>query len=97
MTPRWGTGKSDRNQPEIVEGLRKAGAFVTILSTHPKLLDLLVYYRRRLYWIEVKMPGEELTKAEAEIFENAPGCTFVVHSIDEALELIGAVEYKTEG
>ena len=97
MTPRWGTGKSDANQAEIVEALRKAGAFVTILSTHPKQLDLLVYYRRRLYWMEVKMPGEQLTYAEAEIFDRALGCTFIVESAEEALGIIGAVDYKTEG
>ena len=101
MTPRWGTGKSDANQAEIVEALRKAGAFVTILSTHPKQLDLLVYYRGRryqgrLYWIEVKRPGEKLTYAEAEIFDRAPGCTHRVESAEEALGIIGAVDYKTE-
>ena len=93
MTPRWGTGKSDANQAEIVAALRKVGAFVTILSTHPKLLDLLVYYQRRLYWLEVKMPGESLTYAEAMIFDQALGVTFIVHSVEEALDVIGAVEY----
>lgn len=91
---RWGTGKSDANQAEIVEALRKAGAFVTILSTHPKLLDLLVYYRGRLYWLEIKRPGEKLTYAEAEIFDQAPDATFEVHSVDEALDVIGAVAYE---
>ncbi len=47
--------KTDRNQPEIVEALRKIGATVQILSAVGKgCPDLLVGYNQRNYLLEVK-------------------------------------------
>lgn len=47
--------KIDRNQPEVVEALRKIGASVQVLSTVGKgCPDLLVGYRERNFLLEIK-------------------------------------------
>lgn len=47
--------KTDRNQPEIVEALRKAGASVTLLhAVGDGCPDLLVGYRHHTILMEVK-------------------------------------------
>lgn len=47
----------DRNEAEIVEALRRAGATVAQLSAE-NIPDLLVGYRGLNYLLEVKRPGE---------------------------------------
>ena len=79
----------DANQDEIVAALRKCGAYVKLLSIYPKLLDLLVYRRGQLYWIEVKADGGRLTEAEQSIFDACPGVTHIVRNVDEALRIVG--------
>jgi len=84
--------KKDANQTAIVEALRKAGAYVKIVSIHPKLLDLLVYHRGQLYWIEVKAnANQKLTQAEAQIFDACPGVTHIVRNVEDALRVINVV------
>ena len=83
-------GKPDANQGLIVEFARKAGAYVKVVSQHPKMLDLIVYKNGRLSWWEVKLPGHEheLTKAEAEIIAACPGPCFVVTSVEQAQRIL---------
>jgi len=86
MRLRYGAGKPDGNQAEIVQYVRNQGAIVIILSGFPGVLDLLVYLNERLSWWEVKQPGHEqdLTDVERKIFTECPGATFVVSSIKTA-------------
>lgn len=89
----------DANQPEIVAALRKVGAKVAHLHVAPGLLDLLVGFRGRLYWMEVKnsaLPpsARTLTEAEEVVFSEwrefvAVGAIAKVESVEQALRVIG--------
>lgn len=82
--------KVDRNQAEIVEALRKAGASIQVLSgVGHGFPDLLVARPGELALpMEVKMPGEDLTEMEQEWFANWGGRAAIVYSIDDALRLL---------
>lgn len=90
--------KIDRNQPEIVEALRKAGATVQSLAAiGDGVPDLLCGFRNDIYLLEVKdgtrKPSErELTPDQVKwhIAWRGGNCS-VVNSIDEALAAIGAI------
>ena len=86
----------DRNQPEIVNALRNVGASVQHLHTVGQgCPDLLCGFRSRVYILEVKMPGARLTKDEREWIDTWQGGeVFIVHSPEEALNVIGAVAYE---
>lgn len=87
--------KVDRNQPEIVAALRKAGALVQPLhSIGQGFPDLLVCFRGVLSLIEVKdgsLPpsGRALTADQVEFHRVWP--VTVVNDVDEALVAIGAI------
>ena len=87
--------KIDRNQPEIVAALRKAGASVAITSTAGQgFPDLVVGYRGVSYLIEVKdgeLPpsARKLTTAQVKFRDNWRGHYAVVKSVEEALAVIG--------
>lgn len=86
--------RADKNQPEIVSALRKAGARVDMMYRIPKMLDIIVSFRGALYWAELKMPGEKLTDDERELIDAHAhnGVTlYVWHTADEALKAIGAI------
>jgi len=83
--------KRDSNEGEIVAALRAVGAMVYRWS-ESGCPDLIVGWRDgRNYLLEVKRPGEKLTPAEAEFFATWPGQKAVVHTIEEALQTIGAI------
>lgn len=91
-------GRTDRNQGEICEALRKVGASVQILAAvGGGVPDLLVGFRRGTYLLEVKdgkrPPSErELTPDQiAWHLEWNGGPCVVVNSVDEALVAIGAI------
>lgn len=86
----------DQNQPEIVAALRAAGATVT--PTHMighGFPDLAVGWYDRgsgrylTTLIEVKMPKGKLTPDELSWMRAWGGAVSVVHSVAEALEVIG--------
>jgi hypothetical protein len=86
----------DRNQAEIVEALRKAGATVHITSSAGDgFPDLVVAYQRQTYLLEVKdgtkPPSErELTPDQVRFHvEWNGGPCLVVNSVSEALAAIG--------
>lgn len=88
--------KVDENQPEIVEALRKAGAFVVITSQLKNAFDILVAFRGKLFIMEIK-DGEKppsarkLTDGETKCKEGieGAGCTYhIVLSVEEALNVI---------
>ena len=84
--------KVDKNQKEIVAGLRQVGASVKTLHWVGRgVPDLLVGFRGVNYLIEVKQPGKGFTKAEAEFFNTWRGSCAVVESLDEALEILGVI------
>ena len=88
----------DANQPQIIQALQQAGA--TVLMTHmlgQGAPDLAVGYRGVNYWLEVKdgakAPSKRrLTPDEALWHELWRGEVWVVTSVDEALQVIGAID-----
>jgi Holliday junction resolvase len=86
----------DSNAQEIVEGLRKAGAYVRVITQGDGLPDLLVGYKGHTLLIEIKdgnkpPSAQKLTAAEQKFFDEWPGGPLVkVNSLDEAITLLQA-------
>lgn len=92
----------DANQPEIVKGLRRAGASVLIVSNLKNCFDILVGFRGVNYIMEIK-DGEKppskrgLTDGEKRFREGWQGGEYhIVLSLEQALEIIGATKKKDE-
>lgn len=86
--------KRDSNEPEIVNALARAGAFVSQLSGEG-IPDLLVIFRSNIYLIEVKAPKGKLTPAQVEWHArtlNEGVKVHIAHTPLEALRIIGAVD-----
>lgn len=86
--------RTDRNQSEIVEALRKLGASVQPLhSAHDGIPDLLVGYQGRNFLIEVK-DGErvpsarKLTPCQVQWHREWSGQAAIVTSTEEAIALV---------
>lgn len=81
----------DINEPEIVEALRKAGAYVHIIRDP---LDLLVGFRGKTFLLEVKQPKVgRLTPKQKDFFRDWPNDNAViVKTIEEALSAVGVTE-----
>ena len=81
----------DENQNEIVKALRKAGAYVRIISQGDGIPDLLVAYKGYTILMEVKdgdkVPSaRKLTEAEQKFFDEwTGGMLVIVNSVDEAI------------
>lgn len=80
----------DANQREIVDALRRAGAFVWDCSRlGGGFPDLFVVFRGAAYLLECKAPQGHLTEREREFALMCPLPVRVVRSADEALAAIG--------
>jgi hypothetical protein len=79
----------DANQSLIVAALRAMGASVQILSTVGHgCPDLLVAFRGKNVVMEIKMPGGKLTKDEWIWHHEWHGDHYVVHSVEEAIDIL---------
>jgi hypothetical protein len=89
--------KVDRNQPEIVKALRKAGAVVH--PTHQLghgFPDVFCNYRGRIFGFEIKDPLQPasrraLTDDEKSFIENWNRCgetIFVIETAEQALKIM---------
>ena len=81
--------RSDENQQSIIDALRKIGARVK--STHMVgngFPDLVIAFRRRTVLLEVKMPGEGLTKEQIKFFAEWNGELHIARSPEEAVRLV---------
>lgn len=91
---------TDRNQSEIVNAYRRIGCTVT--CTHQLgdgFPDLVVGFRRVNYLIEIKdgakpPSAQKLTPDELAFHEKWQGTVHVVSTIDEALAVVGAYDYR---
>lgn len=79
--------RRDANEPDIVNALRKVGATVKRLD----FFDLLVGYKGKNYLIEVKTEKGKLTNAQVDEFKTWRGDAHIAVTIDDALQIIGAV------
>jgi len=86
--------KVDANQSEIVRALRQVGAAVqSLAAVGGGFPDLLVFFRSRLYLLEVKNlqgRGKRLTPQQEDWRRLFDGASTVVCDSREALEAIGA-------
>ena len=81
--------RTDSNQASIVAALRDFGASVT--CTHKVgqgYPDLSVGWRDKVYLMEVKMPGEPLNEREHKWHQEWKGDHYIVHTIDEAVNIL---------
>jgi hypothetical protein len=85
-------GRRDNGHAEIVAALRQAGASVLDLGDQGgSAPDLLVGFRGIDQLLEVKAPGEDPRPAQQawhSFWRGHPVC--VVHSVDEAVEILNA-------
>jgi hypothetical protein len=93
------SGNRDRNHEEVQNDLTSIG--VRCVDTSgvgsscvPGFPDIVGYFRGRLFWYEVKLPGETLTLAEKKFHAQFPrGAVLIVRSgrdaIDKTLALLG--------
>ena len=88
----------DYNQSVIVESLRKAGAYVRIVTMGDGVPDLLVGYKGFTLLLEVKdgdkPPSQrKLTTAEQKFFDEwTGGLLAVVESVEDALAILKRCE-----
>tara|TARA_R100000951_G_scaffold37874_1_gene32244 strand:+ start:7924 stop:8202 length:279 start_codon:yes stop_codon:yes gene_type:complete len=86
--------KVDRNQPEIVKGLRKYGASVLIVSQLKNCFDILVGYNGVTHIMEIKdgkLPpsGKRLSSGEEKFKSSWRGGKYnVVESLEQAINLL---------
>jgi hypothetical protein len=86
--------KIDQNQVEIVDALRKHGAFVVSLASVGKgVPDLLIGYKRHTILMEIKFGNNKLTEDQI-VFHGKwqGGVLAVVTDIESALRVLKLVE-----
>ncbi|MCL1888902.1 MAG: hypothetical protein FWF99_00155 [Desulfovibrionaceae bacterium] len=90
--------KTDANQAEIIQALRRVGAEVLDLSRVGQgCPDLLVGFRGRNYLLEVKRPKAKgqragtLTPDQERFFSEWRGQVAIVRTVDDAPKAVGAV------
>lgn len=74
--------RTDANQSEVVDALKKIGCAVVYIKLPT---DLLVWHRGRTFLMEVKMPDGRLTKDQVEFIASWPGEVHVVRDAQEAV------------
>ena len=87
----------DKNQPQIVEALRRSGACVILTHQLKNAFDCLVVHEGKTYIVEIKdgelnPSSKKLTPGEIkckEAIELAGGKYWVIYSVRDALEMIG--------
>ena len=81
--------KTDANQKEIVDALKKIGAGVVVLG---RPVDLLVGFRARNFLLEVKSkdnkPHHKRNKDQHKWIKNWPGQVRIVFSAEEAIQVV---------
>lgn len=82
--------RTDANQAEIAAALRKAGCSVQDLhEVGHGCPDILVGYAGHTWCFEIKVHGGKLTDDEHEWALRWHGQYAVIHSAEEALEIMG--------
>lgn len=82
--------KRDANEPELIRACVDVGAKVIQLSGDG-VPDLAIYFRSVWKLVEVKLPKGRLTEAQDWDETVSPGAVPVVRTVDEILEVIGAI------
>jgi len=81
--------RTDSNQASIVHLLREFGAAVWVTSNCGHgAPDLVVSYGGQTFLMEVKAEGGKLTPAEEEWRKNWRGNYYIIHSVEEAVQIL---------
>src|SRR5574343_391377 len=90
-------GRRDCNHAEIRDALRKGGYYVKDTGDYKGgFPDLLVTSKSDIgVLMEVKMPGEKLTKAEEKFWDEYRGPLELVFSVEEAFEAMQAWDERS--
>lgn len=90
--------RKDKMHATIVNTLIGVGAAVKETYQHPGCLDVLVAFRGRLFWAEIKNDArtadKDLTAAERELIDTFAAVGVKIHvwcTPDDALRTIGAL------
>jgi hypothetical protein len=83
----------DGNQNQVVKELRSIGCTVLITSQLKGCFDILVGYRGLNFCFEIKDPSKppsqrKLTPDEQKFHDTWEGSVYIIHTIDEAIEII---------
>ena len=80
----------DKNQREIVDGLRSIGCSVLLLNkVKGGCPDILVGFDKRYnILMEIKSENGKLNEAEKDFIDNWNGVVFVVRSFDDAKSIV---------
>ncbi len=85
--------KVDNNQGEIVQTLQNLGCSVTDLSGVGKgVPDLVIGYRQRNYFVEVKSPKGKLTEAQILWHQLWRGQVVVIRSVKMAIDWVRSLD-----
>jgi len=79
----------DNDQAKIIAALRDFGA--SVVDTHTVgqgCPDFFAGYKNITFAFEVKSPGGKLTPAEVKWRDNWKGNYYVIHSIEEAIQVL---------
>lgn len=100
MTRRHQVKKTDNNEAAIVKALRAIPG-VKVETDHD---DILIGYKRRNYWIEIKNPDEvdkqgrpyakksKTAKKQKELLDHWTGTYMIATTLDEILIKIGVMK-----
>lgn len=79
--------RTDRNQAEIVQALKRCGISVEYIKLP---FDLVIFNPRKseTAFVEVKTEDGRLTKAQEDFISRWPGRIYVVRSPDDALRQV---------
>jgi hypothetical protein len=81
--------RADHNQAEIVEGLKKIGCLVMVLTMVGNgCPDLLVGFRGRNYLIEIKSKYARLSNDQRRWHILWRGEVAIAHTLDEAIGIV---------
>ena len=85
--PRY-AARTDKNQQEIIDALRKIGCSVVAIGTP---VDLLCGHRKKNILLEVKRRGEKpRTQAQRQFLETWNGQVCIVTSAEQAIDAVTA-------
>ncbi len=86
----------DKNQTEIVAGLRKAGYSVLSLASLGRgVPDILVASPTRTMLMEIKEGKHKLNKQQMAWHNKWPALVYVVRSLEDALLVMGYSRWTT--
>ena len=80
--------RNDANQPTIIKALEAIGCRVLIIRWPTDLVVSGGKLGEENLFLECKMPGEKLTKAQANFFAYWPGRKAIVLNEREAIEAV---------